>query len=305
MTISIYERAALEELDSRLKLVLPEEYQESYEQVQPVSMGSAPLKYGADGQVAWDQMWESFCDLAMAGGPPHKGTLLEPASRAQIDGQPERYEQVVDEIRRGITLATDLSTAVGSHPGWCQVGCLSDTMAGWLVRAIMMENVSARAEGRWLDLPASPGFRLEKEIKNVITVIAKTSHYWLGHMSNAQKLAIGDFFRALAQHSPLVTPAGTEDDPGGSAAALAERIQRDTGLPSSPQRYAGWHGVECPSVRGAIWMMRALVVSNVLARREGTVLFVPLNAAIDPGGERVAAALARIHGLASLRRVLG
>ena len=29
-------------------------------------------------------------------------------------------------------------------------------------------------------------------------------------------------------------------------------------------------------------MMRALVASNVLARREGTVLFVPVNPAADP-----------------------
>ena len=31
-------------------------------------------------------------------------------------------------------------------------------------------------------------------------------------------------------------------------------------------------------------MMRALVASNVLARREGTVLFVPVNPSIDPRG---------------------
>ncbi len=91
---------------------------------------------------------------------------------------------------------------------------------------------------------------------------------------------------------------------GHAAPALAEHIQRDTGLHSSPHRYTGWHGVECPSVRGAIWMMRALVVSNVLARREGTVLFVPVNAASDRAGARVSATLSRIHHLASLRNVL-
>ena len=300
MTISIYERVALEELDARLKLVLPEEYQETYEDVQPVSMGTAPLKYGADGQVAWDQMWDTFCDLAMAGGPPHKGTLLEPGSRAEIDARPDRYEEVVDEIRRGITLATDMSTGASPHPGWCQVGCLSDTMAGWLLRAVVMENVSAQAEGRWLDLPAAPAFRLEKEIKNVITVIAKTCHYWLGHMSQSQKLRIGEFFRTLAKESPLIIPGAADEEPNQAAPALAERIQRETGLRSSPHQYAGWQGVECPSVRGAIWMMRALVVNNVLARREGIVLFVPVNAASDPTGERVSATLSRIHRLASL-----
>ena len=97
----IDQQRALEELDFRLRIVLPEEYQDSYEQVEPVSMGSADLKYAADGTVAWDEMWGSFCDLAMAGGPPHKGTLLEPATPAEIAARPDRYQEVVDEICRG------------------------------------------------------------------------------------------------------------------------------------------------------------------------------------------------------------
>ena len=72
-------------LEARLKTLLPEEYQDSYEDVQPVSMGSAGLKYGRDGRVAWNEIWGSFCDLAMAGGPPHRGTLLEPATKAEIN----------------------------------------------------------------------------------------------------------------------------------------------------------------------------------------------------------------------------
>ena len=36
-------------------------------------------------------------------------------------------------------------------------------------------------------------------------------------------------------------------------------------------------------------MMRALVATNVLSRREGTTLFVPVNAATDPRGTIVAA----------------
>ena len=71
-------------------------------------MGSAALKYGADGRVAWDQIWESFCDLAMAGGPPHKGALLEPGSPAEIEAQPDRYQEVTDEICRGVSMVTDL-----------------------------------------------------------------------------------------------------------------------------------------------------------------------------------------------------
>ena len=85
----------IEELEVRLKTILPEQYQDCYEDVQPVSMGSATLKYGSDGKVAWDDIWETFCDLAMAGGPPHKGALLEPGSQAAIDAQPDGYREVV------------------------------------------------------------------------------------------------------------------------------------------------------------------------------------------------------------------
>src|SRR3954468_12074311 len=142
MAISTDDRIALDELDARLRIVLPEEYQDSYDSVQPVSMGSAGLKFADDGTVAWDQMWGSFCDLAMAGGPPHKGTLLEPGVRAEIDAQPEQYQSVVDEICRGVTLASDLPAKESPVPGWIRVDCYSDTMAAWLLRAIVMENVA-------------------------------------------------------------------------------------------------------------------------------------------------------------------
>ena len=85
MTLGVDDQEALAALEFRLRTMLPEEYQDCYEDVQPVSMGSAGLKYGSDGKVAWNEMWATFCDLAMAGGPPHKGTLLEPGAQAEID----------------------------------------------------------------------------------------------------------------------------------------------------------------------------------------------------------------------------
>ncbi len=39
--------------------------------VSAAPMGAAPLLYADDGQVAWDEMWTGFCDLALAGGPSH------------------------------------------------------------------------------------------------------------------------------------------------------------------------------------------------------------------------------------------
>jgi hypothetical protein len=64
------EQTELGTLNQRIRTLLPEQYQDRYEDVQPISMGSAGLKYGRDGMVAWNEMWGSFCDLAMAGGHP-------------------------------------------------------------------------------------------------------------------------------------------------------------------------------------------------------------------------------------------
>ena len=295
-----------ERLDTRLKTLLPAEYQDTYEQMEPKPMRSAGLKYDADGQVAWDQIWGSFCDLAMAGGPPHKGQLLEPGTQADIDAAFDRYDEVAEEICRGIRMVTGLRAYVAPDPGWICVTCHGDAMAGWLVRAIAMENVAVRRRGAILELPASPHFRLEKEIKNVITVIAKTCHYWLGHIPEDQQRAIGELFTAMAAESPLIDPDLSSDDSAKSrdlASRLAEQIHRATGLQPSPQRYPGWLGVECPSVRCAVWMMRALVASNVLSRREGTVLFVPVNPSTDPRGTFVADAVIRTHRCASARGI--
>jgi hypothetical protein len=70
------------------------------------------------------------------------------------------------------------------------------------------------------------------------------------------------------------------------------------------RRCRGWLGLDCPSVGAAIWMMRALVASNVLARREGTVLYVPINPDTDPRGETVAEAVAKAHACATIRGVI-
>jgi hypothetical protein len=299
-------RAAIETLDSRLKTLLPEEYRDSYESVEPKPMRSAGLKYDADGQVAWDQIWGSFCDLAMAGGPPHKGALLGPGGEDAINAQFDRYDEVADEICRGIKMVTGLRAYPSPTPGWVSVACQGDAMAGWLVRAIVMENVAARRRGAILEVPAAPHFRLEKEIKNVITVIAKTCHYWLGHIPPDQQQAIADLFNTMAVESPLVEPdLSSQNSTKGRTltATIAASIQQRTGLRQSDHRYGGWLGVECPSVRVAVWMMRALVATNVLSRREGTVLFVPVNASTDPRGTIVANAVEQVHRSASARGI--
>lgn len=301
-------RADHELLQARLKTLLPEEYQDSYEDVQPVSMGSAGLKYGRDGRVAWNEIWGSFCDLAMAGGPPHRGTLLEPATKADIYLHPERYKQVEDELCRGVEMVTGLAAEPSRISGWIHVDCPSTQMAGWLARAINMENVSAHVDGMALHLPAGPGFRLEKEIKNVVTSIAKTCHYWVGHTSVAQHRAIADLFKIMEFESPLIqAPFSTRNTRTAafekSHDTVAKKIQSQTRLHANGREHHGWLGVDCLNVRPAIWMMRVMVASNVLCRREGNFIYVPVNPSTDRNGDRVAGLLARAYRVASAQRV--
>ncbi|MBU6238211.1 MAG: hypothetical protein KGQ51_10305 [Planctomycetes bacterium] len=166
--------------------ILPTDYAGRLDAIAPSSMGSASLIYDEEGSVPWDRIWTSFCDLAMAGGPPHRGSLLANVPIEDIARQRAQYDLVVAELRRGIELASRLPTLESSIPGWVGVRCHDERMAAWMLRAIIVENILVRREGSILFLPAGPEFRIEKEIKNVITAVAKTTHYWFGHLKVRQ-----------------------------------------------------------------------------------------------------------------------
>ncbi|MBK8020997.1 MAG: cation transporter [Chloroflexi bacterium] len=179
-------KEAIPTVSPGLASLLPPRYQQLVPSAAP--MGAAGLKFDGDGAVAWDEIWTDFCDLALAGGPPHRGTLLEPGDPVKIEANPEAYEKVLSEIERGIHMVTGLETVRPALPGWIGMVCDSEEMALWLLRAIVVENVSVRREDKTLFFPAGADFRLEKEIKNVVTVIAKTTHYWQEHVDAAKKL---------------------------------------------------------------------------------------------------------------------
>jgi Ni2+-binding GTPase involved in maturation of urease and hydrogenase len=145
-------------------------------------MAAAPFVWRADGRPDWGVMWESFCDLALHGGPPHRGpeqALRRPAATgAAAASAPE----IMAEIRRGIWETTGLF-AESPAAGWVAVTCASPEMATWLAAAIVLENVEARAEDDRLLLPAGPNYRLENEVKSIVTVVAKTHHYWDAHLA--------------------------------------------------------------------------------------------------------------------------
>lgn len=150
-------------------------------------MAPAPMRYTPDGRVDWGNMWDSFCALALDGGPPHRGTLLAPGDAAEPAGP--AYLAVVAELARGIGAVSGLAAAA-AEPGWLAVRCASPGMARWLAEAIQHENVVARHAGELLYVPAGADYKLKGEVKNVITAIAKTTHYWREHLPQAAKDAV-------------------------------------------------------------------------------------------------------------------
>jgi sirohydrochlorin cobaltochelatase len=142
-------------------------------------MPAAPFLWRPDGRPDWRAMWTSFCELALFGGPPHRGPesalVAGPAADPGTDGS-----DAVEEIRRGIWETTGLYSEP-SAPGWLAVTCESPRMAAWLCATIILENVDARCDEERLLVPADPSFTLSDQVKSVITVVAKTHHYWSAH----------------------------------------------------------------------------------------------------------------------------
>jgi sirohydrochlorin cobaltochelatase len=174
-----------------------------YRQGVPISSapmpGAADLVFDADGSVAWDQIWGNFCDLALAGGPPHRDTPLEPALREEVCSHQDDYLRVLDELERGLSLITHWPVERNLAPGWIGLVCPDEEAAYWLLHAVVAENVAAGRMGNLLLLPAGPDFRLKYEIKNVITAVAKTHHYWTEHLMEQQGVVQG--FQSRAETS--------------------------------------------------------------------------------------------------------
>ena len=146
-------------------------------------MSSAPFVWRADGRPDWGSMWTTFCELALYGGPPHRGSD-SPLRAAPAGGAADSAAEMLTEMQRGIWETTGLyaETAV---PGTLAVTCDSPVMAAWMCAAIILENVTARVDDDRLLLPAGPGYTLKDEVKSIITVVAKTHHYWSAHVTAA------------------------------------------------------------------------------------------------------------------------
>ncbi len=150
-------------------------------------MASAPLVYNAEGDVAWDQMWEAFCVLASQGGPPHRDTMLHAPLAA--DPTTPGYQQAAEEIIRGIRLVSGLAAAPAT-PGWIAIECESPGKAQWLREQIRLENVEAQCKDTELWVPVAEDYTVKGEVKNVITAVAKTTHYWNDHLAAEIKMTL-------------------------------------------------------------------------------------------------------------------
>jgi hypothetical protein len=129
-------------------------------------------------------------------------------------------------------------------------------------------------------------------------------------MSADQQSSIDAMFVNIAPDSELLEPATStvvESDPGGYRRIVEEmtrEITQRTGRVCFANRYPGWIGVDCPDVRAAIWLMRAMTVENVLARREDTVLFLPAHPRFATQGRmtRLVQTFERVHHLHSVKK---
>lgn len=160
--------------------MLPQRYRDG----RPVSsapMGDpADLVYDAQGRVAWDRIWGDFCDLALAGGPPHRSALLR-APRRVSSKDAEKQEQVLNELQRALTMVTGWPRCRAVPTGWIGLIAPDQAAADWMALAVRAENVDVRTDDQFLLLPAGPDFQLTGEIKNVVTAVAKAHHYWMEH----------------------------------------------------------------------------------------------------------------------------
>src|SRR5262249_41651341 len=140
------------------------------------------FKYLPDGSVDWGNMWDTFCVLARHGGPPHRGSLLEAPLTVNLERHD--FRGVAAEIIRGVAAVSGLAAFI-AEPSWIGIPCDSPKMAQWLAESIVLENVQARHQDSLLLVPVGEEFTVKYEIKNVITAVAKTTHYWREHLRRA------------------------------------------------------------------------------------------------------------------------
>src|SRR5262249_35165698 len=122
----------------------------------PAPMSAAPFLLREDGRPDWGAMWSSFCELALYGGPPHRGpdNPLRAPEASAADSASEAA--MVEEMRRGIWETTGLY-AEPTGGGWLAVACGTRAMGARLCATLLLQNPEGRGgEDR---RPGPPGPR--------------------------------------------------------------------------------------------------------------------------------------------------
>lgn len=163
-----------------------EERRRKAEEAAKKPMSAAPMKFDEQGNVDWGNMWDSFCALALTGGPSHREAVLMPEESCNPDS--EDYQRASREIIRGVFLVSGLK-AMPDKTGWIAVEADSEGMAEWIAKAAEAEHVLFRSEGARFFVPCGESYQTKGEVKSVITVVAKTTHYWQDHVANEMKAA--------------------------------------------------------------------------------------------------------------------
>jgi sirohydrochlorin cobaltochelatase len=176
------------EAEFEVELISPDEA--SVARAKNAPMSAADFIWREDGRPDWGAMWEGFCELALYGGPPHRGEAqaLREVTPEEAELPPVEDYDAIAEIRRGIWETTRLYTEM-AEPGWVAITCQSRKMAAWLCASIVLENVDARFEEERLYVPAAYHFKLKDQVKSVVTVVAKTNHYWDAHIAETAQVA--------------------------------------------------------------------------------------------------------------------
>ena len=95
----------------------------------------------------------------------------------------------------------------------------------------------------------------------------------------------------------ISTSAGSSINGDARSSGPATLISASrTSWPTSVGGGLGWIGVGCPSEAAAVWLLRAMVVSGVLGRREEAALCLPVPAS-DGLARQVGEAFAAVHHL--------
>jgi hypothetical protein len=189
VTVAAVPVARLDALESSLRrdpAAQRREYAPAARRDPAAPMTSAPFLWRPDGRPDWGGMWTTFCELALYGGPPQRGP--ESPLRATPNSAADSDSAMLAEMRRGIWETTGLY-AESVEPGWLSITCDSPTMAAWMCAAVILENVGARVDDDRLLLPAGPDYQLTDEVKSIITVVAKTHHYWRAHVADTGRVA--------------------------------------------------------------------------------------------------------------------